>query len=125
MVACNVGELPSESALPRADHSACRGDAVRLGDRGGVVERSVEVFHLAVEVRIQRELLRDEERRDEDDPRAAVCGEPAGEVERVLGLSPPEERHDDAAIADGGRSPGEATGLPAERTEVGAPHHST
>ena len=50
-------------------------------------------------MRVERQLLVDEQRRDEDDARATVGGEPAREVERVLGLRPAEQRHDDAAVA--------------------------
>jgi hypothetical protein len=86
-------------------------------------ERAAEGFRLDVEVRVQRELLRDDERRDEHDPRAAVRREAAGEIERVLGLGAAEERHDDAAVPDRRRAPGEAVRLPAERAEVRPAHH--
>ena len=125
MVPRHLGELASERTLARPDDPAGRGDAVRLGDRGCVVERATESVDLHDEVRIERELQGDDERRNEHDPRTTVGGKAAGEVERVLGLGPSEERHDDAAIADGGRAPGEAPRLPAERAEVGTPHHKT
>jgi len=51
-------------------------------------------------VRVQRQLSLDDERSDEDDLRAAVGGEPAGEVEGVLGLLLVEQRDDDAPVAD-------------------------
>ena len=74
-------------------------------------------------MRIERKLLRDDERRDEYDARAAVGGEATGEIERVLGLGPAEERHDDAAITDGRSAPGEAPGLPVECAEIRPAHH--
>jgi len=119
----HLGELPPERPLAGADDAPRRGHAVRLGDRGRVRERAAEGLRLDVEVRVQRELLRDDERRDEHDPRAAVRREAAGEIERVLGLGAAEERHDDAAVADRRRAPGEAMRLSAERADVRPAHH--
>jgi hypothetical protein len=119
----HLGELLPEGALACANDPADRGGAVRLGDGRRVVERPAEGLDLAIEVRSERELLRDDERRDEHDPGATVRGQAAGEVERVLRLGPPEERHEDAAVADGGRASGDAAGLPAERAEIRAGHH--
>ena len=123
MILRHLGELLAEGALARADDPADRGGAVRLGNGRRVLERPAEHLDLVLEVRVERQLLRGDERGDEDDARAAVGGEAAGEVERVLGLGPPEERHDDAAVADRGRAPGEAAGLTAECAQVRAAHH--
>jgi len=119
----HLGELPPEGALACADDAPRGGHAVRLGDRRGVRECAAEVFRFGVEVRVQRKLLGDDERRDEHDPRAAVRREAAGEIERMLGLGAAEERHDDAAVPDRRRAPGEAVRLPAERAEVRLAHH--
>jgi len=121
----HFGELPPEGALARADDAPRRGHAVRLGDRRRVRERAAKGFRLCVEMRVQRKLLRDDERRDEHDPSATVRRQAAGEIERVLGLDAAEERHDDAAIPDRRRPPGDAVRLPAERAEVGLAHHKS
>jgi hypothetical protein len=76
-------------------------------------------------VRGERELALDDERRDEDDPRAAVGGEPAGEVERVLRLLPVEQRHDDAAVGERTGRAREAAGAVAQHMQVGKPHFSS
>jgi len=119
----HLGELLAEGTLARADDPADSGDAVRLGDGRRVLERPAERLDLALEVRVERQLLRGDERGDEDHARPAVGGEATGEVERVLGLGAPEERHDDAAVADGGRAPGEAAGRAVECAQVRALHH--
>jgi len=123
VVSRHLGELPPEGALAGADDAPRRRHAVRLGDRRRVRKRAAESFRLGIEVRVQRELLGNDERGDEHDPRAAVRREAAGEIERVLGLGAAEKRHDDAPIPDGRRAPGEAMRLPAERAEVRLPHH--
>jgi hypothetical protein len=76
-------------------------------------------------VRVERQLLRHDERRHEDDMGAAVGCEPAGEVERVLGLGAAEERHDDAPVADGGGPAGEPAGAAAHGPEVRPSHRIT
>jgi hypothetical protein len=53
-----------------------------------------------METCVERQLPLDEERRDEDDPRAAFRGEPAREIERVLRLLALEQRHDDRPVTD-------------------------
>jgi len=123
VVARHLGELAPEGALTGADDPSGGGDAVRLGDGGCVRERGTERRDLAVEVRVERQLLRDDERRDEHDPRAPVCGEAAGEVERVLGLGAAEQRHDDAPVADRCRAACEPAGLATERSDARPAHH--
>jgi len=122
VVARDVGELASERAAPRPDDPPVGVHAVRLGDGGRVCERRAQGLRLRVEVRVERQLLRNEERRDEDDARTAVGRDPAGEVERVLRLATAEERDDDAPIADRGRPPREPAGLPAESADVRTLH---
>jgi hypothetical protein len=123
VVSRRLGELAAERALAGADDAADGGDAVRLGDCAGLVERGAQLAHLTVEVRVERQLLRDDERRDEDDARAAVGGEAAGEVERVVRLLAAEERHDDRPVAHGRGPAGETPCAPADRREVRPLHH--
>jgi hypothetical protein len=125
VVARHLGELAAEGAVAGTDDPPGRGDAVRLGDGGRVHERSPELLDLVVEVRVERQLLRHNEWSDEDDPRAAVCGEPAGEVESVLRLGATEQRYDDAPVADGGRPARQPAGLTAKRSEVRPAHQSS
>ncbi len=100
MILNDLGELGAERAVARADHDAAGGDAVRLGDGCGMGERLVQAFDLRVEVRVQRQLLRYDERRDQHHVRPPVGREPAREVECMLSLGPAEQRHDDAAVAE-------------------------
>jgi len=93
----DVGEVVPERTFARADDQPANADAVRVGDRRRAVERRLQCSDLVVQVRVERELLGHDERGDEDDERAAVGGEPAREVERVLGLVPAEQRHHDRA----------------------------
>jgi hypothetical protein len=76
-------------------------------------------------VRVQRQLALDDERRDEDDPRAAVRGEPAREVERVRGLLPIEQRHDDRAVGDRTRPAREVPNAAVEDRGVRPPHRNS
>jgi len=114
----DLGELMPERALSRADHLSMGRNAVRLGDGGCVRERRAECLELAVEMRVERKLLRDDQRRDEYDVRQAVGRQAAGEIERMLRLGAPEERHDDAAVPDRGRAAGEAAGPSADTADV-------
>jgi hypothetical protein len=125
MVARHLRHLAAERACTRANDAAVRGDAVRLGDGGSLVERCAELSDLGVEVGVQRQLLGDDQRRDEDDARAAVGGEAATEVERVLGLVAAEERDDDRPIAHRGRAAGEALGAATDGGEIRASHRSS
>ena len=93
-------DLLAEQTGARADDLAPHADAVRPRDRRGRVEPVAQRAQLFVEACVERQLPLDEERRDENDPRAAVGGEPAREIERVLRLLPLEQRHDDRPIAD-------------------------
>ena len=80
----DLGQLRAERPLTRAHDLPADAHPVRVGDRSGVIELAAEMRD--VEVRVERELLRDDERSDEYDARAAVGGEAAREVERMLGL---------------------------------------
>jgi len=119
----HLGELASERSVTCADDDAPCGDAVGRGDGVGVVERQSQLAQ--IEVRVERQLLRHHQRGDEQDARAAVGSEPAGEVEGVLGLGSPEQRHHDRAIADSDRAPRKAPRPPPERTDARAAHQST
>ena len=125
MVRRDLGELAPEGAFAGADYPPGGGDAVGLGDGGRAPERVPELHAFVVEVGVERQLLRHHQRSDEHDARAAICGEPAGEIERVLRLGATEQRYDDAPVADGGRSAREPTGPTAKRPEVRPTHQSS
>jgi len=95
----HVGQLAAERALSRPDDETVRVDAVGVRDGGSPRERFAKRLRFLVQMRAQRQFLRDEERGDEDDVRSPVGGEAAGEVERVLRLLQAEQRDDDAAVA--------------------------
>ena len=84
MVVGDLGDLLPEPAFARPHDHASHADAVRVGDGRCLVEILAQLQE--IEVRVQRQLLLDDERRDEDDAGAAVGREPAGEVEGVLSL---------------------------------------
>ena len=96
---------PRRRARPREPARACGRSSRRtptpyeLGDRRRAVEPRTQRRDLTPKLRVERQLPLDDERRDEDDARAAVGGEPAGEVERMLRLVPSEQRDDDAPVA--------------------------
>jgi hypothetical protein len=93
----HAGEIVPERTFTRADDQTADADPVGVCDRRRVVERRLQGPGLVVEVRVERQLLRNDERGDEDDAGATVGGEPAREVEGMLGLVPAEQRHDDRA----------------------------
>jgi hypothetical protein len=110
--------LLAEAAGTRADDLPPFAHAVGGRDRGRALEPLLEVGEPLVHVRVQRQLALDDERPDEDDAGAAIGGEPAGEVERMLGLLPVEQRHDDAAVGDRAGPAREAAGTAMERPDV-------
>ena len=118
VVVGHLGELDAESALARTHDLPAHGDAVGLRDRRRVIELVLQLVDLASEVRVQRELLIDDEGRDEDDARTAVRCEAAGEIESMLRLGPAEERNNDVPVADGRRSPREPPEAPAGDPET-------
>jgi hypothetical protein len=125
VVVRDVGEIGPDLAVARPDDAPPRADSVRLGDRGGPVERRAQLRGLLAEVRIEPQLLRHDEGSHEDDVSPAVGREAAGDVERMLGLVPPDERHDDAAVANGRGPAGEPVGAAAGGAEVRPPHRMT
>jgi hypothetical protein len=98
MVCRHLCQLAAECARSRPDDEAVRVDAIGIRDGSSPRQRLAERFLLRAQVRVQGELLRDDQWCDEDDVRPAVGGEPAAEVERVLRLLQAEQRYDDAAV---------------------------
>ena len=96
----DAGHLVAEAPRTRPHDHPPHADSVRARHGGGGLEPLLQRGELAVEVRVQRQLTVDDERRDEHDPRAAVGREPTGEVERVLRLLQLAERDDDATVGD-------------------------
>jgi hypothetical protein len=121
----HLGQLASESALACPDDPPAHAHAVGVGNRRSTVESGLELADLTFEVGVEGELLWHDEGRDEHHPCSAVRGETAGQVQSVLGLRAPEERHHDAPVADRRRTPRETAGLPAKRVQARTPHHST
>jgi hypothetical protein len=118
----DLRQLAAEGAFARADHDPLGGDPVRLGERRSVVERGVEGADLRVEMRRERQLLRHDERRHQDDARTAVGSEPTGEVERVLRLGAAEQRDHDVPVPDGHGAAGETPCATADGRKVGPAH---
>ena len=112
----------AEAARPRAHDLAPHADAVRGRHRGGRLEPLPQLGEPVVHVGIERQLALDHEWSDEDDAGAAVGGETAGEVERVLRLLAVEQRDGDAAVRDRARPAREMPGATMEEVKVRAPH---
>ncbi len=81
----NLGETAPQLTVPRA-HEPVRADPIAFDERALTVELRPKRRLLVVELRIERKLGLDEQRRDEEDARASIGRELAGEVERVTGL---------------------------------------
>ena len=109
-------DLVPEAAGPRAHDFPPHRDAVRVRHGGGRLEALLEACKLAVEVRIDRQFALEDSRRDQDDACAAVGGEPAREVERVLRLLPVEQGYHDGAVGDRARPAREAARAVVEQT---------
>jgi hypothetical protein len=119
---CDARDLLAEAAGPRANDLSLDCDPVGGRDGGSQLEPLLQAHELPVEVRVERELTLENGRRDEHDSSAPVCGETAGEVDRVLRLLPVEERHHDAAVGDRARPARESARAAAERSQVGQLH---
>jgi hypothetical protein len=104
----NAGHFLPEAPRARADDLAAHPDAVGAGHRGCRLEPLSNVHELPVEVCVERQLALQDGRCDEDDSGAAVGGEPAGEVDRVLRLCVVEQGDDDRAVRDRARPAREA-----------------
>ncbi|HET8894496.1 MAG TPA: hypothetical protein VFM96_10410 [Gaiellaceae bacterium] len=96
MVVGDLGDLFAEPAFARPHDHAPHADAVRVRDRRRLVKVLAQLGE--IEVRVERQLLLDDERRDEDDAGTAVGREPAREVERMLRLREAEQRDDDVPV---------------------------
>ena len=122
---CDAGDVLPQAPRARADNLAPHSDAVRARHRFRGPESLLEARQLSVEVRVQRQLTLDHERRDENDARAAVGRQPAREIERVLGLLAVEQRYDDAAVGDRARPPRETPRTAMKEPDVGQLHRSS
>jgi hypothetical protein len=120
----NARDLLAEASRPRADDLVPDADAVRARDSGCGSEPLLPAGERAVHVRVERQLVLHKERRDEDDAGAAIGREPAGEVERVLGLLLVEQRHDDAAVGDRARPARETPRAAVQHSDVRELHRS-
>jgi hypothetical protein len=120
----HLGELAAEGAVTRSHDPPAHAHAVGVRNRRRPVEGGLQVADLAREMRIEGQLLRNDERRDEHDVRSAVRSEAAGEIEGVLGLGAAEKRNDDAVVSDRRRAPGETAGAPVSRAQIRKPDHS-
>ena len=121
----DAGDVLPQAPRARADNLAPHSDAVRARHRFRGPESLLEARQLSVEVRVQRQLTLDHERRDENDARAAVGRQPAREIERVLGLLAVEQRYDDAAVGDRARPPRETPRTAMKEPDVGQLHRSS
>jgi hypothetical protein len=74
-------------------------------------------------MRVERQLVRHRERRNEHHSGASVGGETASEIHGMLGFAAAEERYDDAPIANGRGAPRETAGPAGERAQVRTAHH--
>ena len=115
-------DVLAQAPRPRANDLPPDRDAVGARHRGCGLEPLLQAGDRAVHVCVQRQLALDDERRDEHDPGAAIGSEPAGKVERVLGLLPVEERDDDAPVRDRAGPAREAPRPAPEERDAGAPH---
>jgi hypothetical protein len=96
----DASDVLAEAPRTGAHELSADADAVRARHLGGGFEPLLQAHQLPVEVRIDRELLLEDGRRDEDDSSSAIGGKAAGEVDCVRGLLPVEQRHDDAPVGD-------------------------
>jgi hypothetical protein len=118
----DAGHVLAEAARPRTDDLATHADAVGSGHRSRGLEPLLDTHELPVEVCVERQLALEDGGRDEDDSGAAIGGEPAGEVDRVLGLRVVEQGDDDRAIRDRTRPAREATRATVEDVYVRESH---
>jgi hypothetical protein len=115
-------DVLAEAAGPGADDLAPHSNAVRACDGCCGLETILQGGERTVHVRVERQLALDDERRNEDDPSAAIGRQPTGEIEGVLRLLPVEQRHDDAPVGDRAGPVREAARSATQRADVGQPH---
>ena len=113
----------AEQAGASADDLAPHTDAVGRRDRRGRVKPITQRAQLFIEACVERQLSLDEERRDENDSRAALRGEPAREIERVVRLLLFQQRHDDRPIGDGAGPPRKPPRVAMHESEIDAQSH--
>jgi hypothetical protein len=118
-------DLHAKQSGACADDLTPHADAIRRSDRRGGVEPLAQDAKLSVEARVEGQLALDEERSDENDPRMAIRGEPAREIECVLRLLPREQRHDDRAVTDRARATRQPPRAPMKEAKVGASHRTS
>ncbi len=110
-----IGNRASELAGTRAHDLSVRADPIALGERPLAAQLDTKNLFLTVEVSIERQLPVDEERREQEDARTTIGGEPASQVERMAGVLLVEQRDDDHPV-----SAGKAAGCSAETTMASA-----
>jgi hypothetical protein len=115
----------AEATRPRAHDLAAHPDAVGRRDRGCELQPLLQLGERAVEMGVQRQLALEDGRSDEHDLRPAIGSEPAGEIERVLGLLPLEQRDHDRPVPDRLRPERDAPHPPPESPDVGPLHRSS
>jgi hypothetical protein len=115
----------AEAPRPRTDDLPPHTDAVGGRDGGGQIEPLPDAHELSVEVRVERQLALKHGGCDEDDSGAAVGGEPAREVDRMLRLGVVEQWDDDGAVRDRPGPAREAARATMERSDVGKSHRSS
>ena len=115
-------DLLAKASGPRADDLPTYGNPVRARHRCGGLQSLLEVSDLSVEMRVQRQLTLEDGGSDQHDLGSAIGSEPAGEVERVLGLLRVEQRHDDAPVGDRARPACETPRPATEESDVGELH---
>jgi hypothetical protein len=115
-------DVLTEAAWPGPDDLPSHGDPVRACNGRRRLEPPLQLRERAVEVRVQRQLALEDGRCHEHDARAAVGSNPAGEVERMLGLLLVEQRNDDAAVGDRLRPQRETPRAPPKLADVGQLH---
>jgi hypothetical protein len=103
-----AGHVLPEAPRARADDLAPHPHAVGADHRGCRLEPLSNAHELPVEVCVERQLALEDGGCDEDDSGTPIGGEPAGEVDRVLGLRVVEQRDDDGAVRDRARPAREA-----------------
>ena len=108
----------AEASRPRTDDLLSHAHAVGRGHGTGGLEPLPEAHELPLEAGVERKLALENGGRDQHDSSAAVGREPAGEVDRVLGLRVGEQRDDDGAVRDRAGPPGEATRATVEEVYV-------
>jgi hypothetical protein len=118
----DAGDFLGQAAGTGAHDLAAHADAVRARHRFRRLEPLLQADELAVEMRVQRKLALEDGRSDQNDAGAAIGGEPAGQIERVLRLLRVQQRYDDAPIGDRPRQARKTLRPAPQQPDVGQPH---